>query len=188
MKSLHASKGFYKGSRLPLTVLKHPYPKSMKIYEIIKNLSKSMKSLHSSKGFYRGSKLPLTVLKHQHPKSMKIHEIIENLWKSTKSLHSDRGFYRGSRLPLTVLKHPCPKCMKLYEIIESRKIYENLWKAYIRAKVSLGEAGCLLPSSNIHTQNPWESMKSSKIHENPTSEQRFLWGQQQVVPQCGPRS
>ena len=144
---LESSKVFSRGHRLEHTVLKNPYPKSMKTYEIIENLCKSLKSQHSSKGFYRGSRLPLTVLKHPYPKSMKIYEnrwklqkpmnIYENLLKSMKSMDSSKGFYRGSRLPLRGLEHP--------------------WHQMHRK-----------PSKTM------KSMKSMKLDEKHGFEQRFL--------------
>ena len=91
-------------------------------------------------------------------KTIKIYVIYENLWKSIKSMDSSKYFYKNSRLSLRGVGAPMAPDVR--KTIKIHVIYENLgnlWKAWIRAKVSIMAAGCLLPSSNIH--DLWKSMK-----------------------------
>ena len=97
----------------------------------------------------------------------KNYAIYENL---LKHLHSSNGCYRGSKLPLRVLQHYEPNLWK------SMKKPWNLWKSlknHIRAKVSIGAAGCLLWCFDIMSKSRKiikKTMKSMKIYEKPTFE------------------
>ena len=133
--SLESSKGFYKGIRSVLTVVRphartsmqiHENPsKSMQIFEINGNQKKTMKvlrwqeaSLESSKGFYRGSRSYLTVARPHARKSMKIHEIplksmkiYENLWKSKENNESPQMTRRSAQMWLPTIYRASAPCM-----------------------------------------------------------------------------
>ena len=136
MKSLESSKGFYTGSRLFLKAGTgwqafchqiHEKPsKSMKIYEINKNLWKAWNRANVSIGAAGWALRLANFLPPDPRKTIKINENRWNQWKSMQSLKPSKGFCRGSRLSL--------KAGKL-SATRSTKNHQNQWKSMKSMKI-----------------------------------------------------
>ena len=136
--------------------------KYIEIYEIYKNLWKTYIRAKVSMGAaccFLGCFNTITQISENPRKN---HEIYENLWKTyirAKVSIGAAGCFLGCFNTMTQISENPAK---------NHGIYKNLWKTYIRAKVS---TLTVWPKSLKITE---KTMKSMKIYEKLTFEQRFL--------------